>query len=847
MSKSRKSTFRQLFSLRNATAWLVLVLTLLVQLAFQLNLRLQREEVARRQFEVLSDKVIDSIGKRLGTYEQILLGAAGLFDAVPHIGWNQFHTYVERLQLDKNYPGIQRMGFSQRVLPAERETFVARTRISGGIADFDIHPAGERPFYTAITYLEPAQNRSVNAFGYDMYAEPTRREAMRRALETGRTSITDKLTLLNPVDRTQAGLILYLPIYALGRPLQTSREREEALQGFMFSSYRVGDLMQDISGAAGLSLDLIIYAGTLEDPLKKIFDTRIGNASNRQAQFSIARTLDVYGTVWTLRLASLPGFESGLAMYDPLIAFLGGTLSLLLFCLIFALTSRHQRAEAMALRMTEDIRQNRQALRQSKERLALALKGSDDGLWDANLQTENFYASPRAWQMLGFQPDELTFQTRLWEKMVTTDDLPKAKTKLSEILRSGQQHFTTEFPLRRKQGDTLPILLRGYILRDENGKAVRLSGTMMDLTERKRVERMKQEFVSTVSHELRTPLTSIYGALGLVTSGTLGEIPQEIQPLLEIAYQNSIRLTHLINDLLDMEKMDAGKLSLELTQQQLLPLIEETLKNTYSFAEQHGVHFSFDNELPDSTVQVVVDTLRLQQVLSNLLSNAIKNSPTAGVVRIACSIGTTRASRVRISVTDQGAGIPEEFIDRIFTRFAQADGSASRQKSGTGLGLAISKELVERMGGAIGFDTAPSRGTTFWFELPIQNHTRDGDQGRARFLIVEDEPDTGRLLHLMLGNAGYAVDRVQSLSLARERLTQETYLAMTLDLHLPDGNGKELIEEIRANPLISTLPIVIISADIGDLPMADRYIAALHKPISDAQLLKALDKVLKGI
>ncbi|MGK1851791.1 sensor histidine kinase, partial [Klebsiella pneumoniae] len=181
--------------------------------------------------------------------------------------------------------------------------------------------------------------------------------------------------------------------------------------------------------------------------------------------------------------------------------------------------------------------------------------------------------------------------------------------------------------------------------------------------------------------ELRTPLTSISGALGLIVGGALGKAPPSMQQMLEIAYSNSLRLGHLINDLLDMEKIAAGKMSFELREHSLGELLKESLR---------------------------VDGMRLQQVLGYFLSNAFKFTPAGGHIRVHSSL---RGQRVRISVTDQGPGIPEAFRSRVFEKFAQADASDSRQKSGTGLGLAITKELIERMGGTVGFDCEPGQGT----------------------------------------------------------------------------------------------------------------------------------------
>ncbi len=813
--KSARVDLPQLFNWRNGIAWLVLAFTLLGQLLILQQLRANSDRAAEQQFELLVGKVTNAIEQRLIDHEQILFGAAGLFAASGEVSRAQWRAYVER---DAHEQSIRAEGFT----------------------DYRIQPEGERPVYMPIVYLEPFNDRNRAAFGYDMYAEPVRHQAMRQAASTGKSRISGKVVLRQETHgKVQAGVLIYVPLYHPAMPLETAEQRMDALLGFAYSPYRMDDLMEGILGAADLNLSLRIYSGPTQQAEQLLF------ASKEHAPGDAAHSQDVqlsiYGGTWTLHMESLPAFESGFSANEGLVAILGAGISLLLFFLISSLAFRQRRAEILAGQMTERIRENKRALQLSEERLSLALKGSNDGLWDLNLAADTFYASPRTWHMLGYQPGELQLSTRLWEQVLVAEDLPRTRAQLAQTMLSRLDQFTSELRFRHKDGRTVPVLVRGYIQRDAQGQPLRISGTSMDLTEHKRIEQMKNEFVSTVSHELRTPLTSISGALGLINGGALGEVPPAMQQMLEIAYRNSQRLGHLINDLLDMEKIAAGKMSFDMHEHSLRQLLEEALASNQAFAAQLGVNCVL-REAVD--VQVWVDASRLQQVLGNFLSNAIKYTPEGGEVSLHCSVPD--ATHVRISVTDQGPGIAAEFRARVFEKFAQADASDSRQKGGTGLGLAITKEFIERMGGKVGFDTAEGQGTTFWCELPIlETCASTPEPGRGHLLVVEDEPDTGRLLYLMLHDAGYSVERVQSLHAAREKLADHRYDAITLDLHLPDGSGAQLIEEIRRNPLTRHLPIVVISAASHfDEKTRDPRVVWLHKPISTAQLLVALGKAL---
>jgi len=821
----------------------MLAFTLLVQLVVWQSLRTNEDRAARQQFQMLGEKVTEAIRKRLRDHEQILLGGAGLFDAVENVSREQWRTYVERLLLPDRYPGIQGVGFSQAIPQAERDAHVARMRAQG-YPDYDIHPPGQRELYTSIVYLEPFLRRNLAAFGYDMYSEPTRRRAMQRAAQLGETSITGKVTLLQETHgKVQAGVLLYVPVYRPSAPLTTPEQRMQALRGFVYSPYRVEDLMRGILRAADLPLALHIYASPGEEPEHLLYASSEALEPG-SARFSQLQQLELYGQTWTLRMDSRPEFDERFHSNEALVFGLGLGLSLLVFFLTSSLALRHSRAQALANEMTRHIRQSKHDLRLSEERLSLALKGSNDGLWDLDLEAGSMFASPRAWEMLGYRPNELTCDLKLWERLTVAEDLAQQKARLAQTMLSNVDHFTTELRLQHKHGHVVPVLLRGYIQRDPQGMAQRISGTLMDLTERKRVEQMKNDFVSTVSHELRTPLTSISGALGLIVGGALGSAPPTMQQMLEIAYRNSLRLGHLINDLLDMEKIAAGKMSFELREHSLGDLLEESLASNQALCEQHGVCCTLEHP---TDVLVWVDGLRLQQVLGNFLSNAVKFTPEGGEIRLHSSL---RGTKVRISVTDQGPGIPEAFRSRVFEKFAQADASDSRQKSGTGLGLAITKELIERMGGTVGFDCVPGQGTTFWCELPIQIPPAESDcrDGQPRILVVEDEPDTGRLLHMMLREGGYGVERVQSLHQAREKLAASHYEAMTLDLHLPDGSGMQLIDELRDQPAMQDLPIVVISAahqfEQAQFPAG---IVWLHKPITNAQLLVAVEQARDNI
>jgi PAS domain S-box-containing protein len=234
-----------------------------------------------------------------------------------------------------------------------------------------------------------------------------------------------------------------------------------------------------------------------------------------------------------------------------------------------------------------------------------------------------------------------------------------------------------------------------------------------DVTAQLEAERMKKEFTSTLSHELRTPLTSIIGSLQLINSGVMGEVEHDVAELTVVAERNGQRLLDLINDILDIEKIESGKLTLVPEVMPVDELVREAMVLNKAFGERFKVRFESHGDVPDRRVHA--DRKRLLQVMTNLLSNAAKFSPEGAVIDITTE---DAGPNVRLAVHDRGSGIPEAFRSRIFGRFSQADSTATRQKGGTGLGLAICKRLIELMQGRIGFEDRPGGGSSFWFELP---------------------------------------------------------------------------------------------------------------------------------
>lgn len=439
------------------------------------------------------------------------------------------------------------------------------------------------------------------------------------------------------------------------------------------------------------------------------------------------------------------------------------------------------------------------------------------------------YANDGAVELLGRERASVLASTAY--DLLADSEHDQLRRSLAEAERGGISRF--DATVSQTPGDDVPVEISLQRVRDPALARAAWIGVFRDISARRRVERLQSEFISTVSHELRTPLTSIRGSLGLVSAGVTGPLPPEAKEYIDIALSNSERLVRLINDILDVEKMESGRVEFRF---ESIPLRDLFARVGVAV---RGAEIAWPVAPPE--LEVVVDPDRFVQVLVNLVSNAAKFSPAGERVEIRSS---TREDRVRIEVRDHGPGIPKQFRERVFQRFAQADTSITRERGGTGLGLSIAKTIVERMRGTIGFEDAIGGGTIFFVELPALPSAHETSSDTAsRVLVCEDDPAVYRSIVRTLESAGYAADIAPTLARARELLRRRRYDAVTLDLALADGEGSDLIADLGEHH--PALPIVVVSGANRDLGRSAVLVSeVLSKPFCDEQLLDVIRKVL---
>ena len=356
-------------------------------------------------------------------------------------------------------------------------------------------------------------------------------------------------------------------------------------------------------------------------------------------------------------------------------------------------------------------------LKLAQQRLELSSQQAQIGYWQASLRTGSLWWSPMIYELFGVDAEQTQPSVSLFKSAVHPDDLHLVEASEQRAQATGLHDVVHR--IVRTNGEIRWVHELAQMLPESQNPDLVMIGSVQDVTERMRLQHLKDEFIATVSHELRTPLTSINGALKLIQATQRQALTEKGQVLLDVATSNSSRLQFLINDLLDIEKLVAGKMQFDVREQPILPILQRALSDHLTYAERSHVKLLLLAATSLETVNVAVDEHRVLQVLSNLLSNAIKYSPAGSTIELQAEVSD---EYIEIAVKDEGPGVPATFQDKMFQRFSQADASSAKEKGGTGLGLALSKELTEAMHGVIGYDQTNRQGARFFVRFPLPTH-----------------------------------------------------------------------------------------------------------------------------
>jgi PAS domain S-box-containing protein len=450
------------------------------------------------------------------------------------------------------------------------------------------------------------------------------------------------------------------------------------------------------------------------------------------------------------------------------------------------------------------------------------------------------YCSPAYERVWGRPLSELYARPTSYFDAVVDEDRERVKLDIRKNMLVGN---TIEYRIKRPDGAIRWIWSHWTPILDADNKPERLCGIVHDISERKEVERRVNEFYSTVSHELRTPLTSIRASLGLLEGGLAGDLSEKAVKLVSIARMESDRLIRLINDILDIRKIEAGKMELKLQRTRPRKLIDATTSSLQSIADEAGVKLTTDVQT-DAVLNC--DSDRMIQVITNLVSNAIKFSPRGSEISV--KVRNT-VDTCRFSVIDNGPGIRADQMPKLFGLFQQLDSSDSRPKGGTGLGLAICKAIVEQHGGKIGVSSAGT-GSTFYFDLPLQERKEAMTLTGLRpivldrmVLLIQNDPFLTQSLQESLAKESYSLIQAETIAQANEWIAKLLPKAVVLDLSLPNGDDwLEWIRKMRLEKRTRYVPLIVVSEQGADLDISASPLLVdwLPKPVDEKRLLEAV-------
>lgn len=661
----------------------------------------------QQRFHEQAKLMVQSIKSRIALHTSSVGPIERLFAASANVTRNDFAIFVDPLVRD--YPGIRAVSWNARVPAAQRPLFEAGMQANGDAgfvisernAGNQLIPAAARASYFPITFIEPlAQNHK--AVGYDVASEPLRYRAMQIARDVGVATLTAPLPLIQD-EAEKTGMLLFYPVYTNAQAPQSVIGRQQLLRGYVVAVLHIADVVDAAVSAYPADSFQLQVADITEGPAQAVF-SKVSTAIPVYARPLVwQENFDIAGRRFSIEIMPSEQFLSAQSTLQPWAILAGG----LLLCSLLG---------GFLLSVTGRAEHVRQLVRQRTLELSGILDNAAEAILIFDSSGRIDRANAAAQQLFGYSGSQ-------FPALPIGVLLPALQHTSQALLLPWQgRPVETEGMTATHSPLELEISLSNYVLPDRTWYICLLH----DISERKKVERLKREFVATVSHELRTPLTSIKGSLELVNAGVLGQLPPAAANMLDLAQQNTERLVALVNDILDIEKLELGETSLILQRVDLRQQLESARQHNQGYADNFSVSLSLDLQRLPARVPVLVHEQRLQQVLSNLISNAVKFSAPGSQVEI---VGEISDSTVVVKVCDHGPGIPAEFRTRIFQKFAQADGSDSRQRGGTGLGLSICKELMTRLHGTIGFDSIEGEGSTFYITLPLAGDCKgDGAQ-----------------------------------------------------------------------------------------------------------------------
>ena len=854
---------KSLLSTRTLLWGLGLSLALAIGATFYATAARSVEDSAQLRFDSLTRATQYSISARVKAYSDVTRGLVALFQTSDKLSRQQFRQYVTSLNIGQHFPAIEAITYAPYVTDAERAAFVAAVRADTsltpeGYPKFDIKPPGRRDHYSPLVYLEP-MGMLMEKFGVDITANPAIDRAMQLSRDTGQISASGQPVVVR-APQPHIGLGMRLPVYQRGLPVHDVASRRSAYLGSVGIGFAVAKLVQGaIDEMADRQVHMILYSDASTDPEKRRLnieaDDRLlfndnGSIDKPAAlpgmpsgRFEVVLPIDFNGTLWKAQFyARKDDMNVGFDRWLPMVAFATGFVgTMLMYSYVFSLYTQRRGAQ------------------EQRRLLDSVLDNVDAHVYMKDQDRRFIYANAKMAEVIGRPVEEIL--GKLDREVMSAAAADEAWAQDRAVLVDGQKRSGED-----KYVDSAGVThhlwtVKAPVRLDEVSVVIALSTDVTELhmlkEQAQAANQAKSDFLSNMSHEIRTPMNSVIGMAHLALKSVTN--PKQRDYLQKI-YHSGQHLLGIINDILDFSKIEAGKLNLEMLDFALESLLTNISNQLGESASRKNLELVFEI-WPGLSHQLRGDPLRLEQVLLNFVSNAIKFSENGRIyIRARPVEDRDNTTVVRYEVQDDGIGMNASQVSSLFQSFHQADTSTTRKYGGTGLGLVISKQLAELMGGAVGVESEPGHGSTFWFTARLQKGTHllqatdttaiqpdvlASIQG-ASILLVEDNIFSQQVGQELLEEAGATVVIANNGKEAIDLLLKEHFDCVLMDVQMPVMDGYEATRIIRGHPKLSGTLIIAMTANAGREDQA-RCLAAgmdefVTKPIAPNLLFSVLSK-----
>ncbi|WP_137681317.1 CHASE domain-containing protein [Aurantiacibacter suaedae] len=812
-------------------------------------------ELSSVAFAALATDTERALSNRIAVYERALDASAAFAANSDSISPAKWGNYVERLGLEDHYPGMRGIGFFRLVLEDEMPAF--REQFAHEYGDrFSIHPEIEREEHFIINRIEPL-NGNLAALGLDLAFEEGRRAAIARSLRNGAATMTRPIVLVQDA-KQGVGFLFMKPVGD-----ESSPQRGQWIVAPLVAEEFLGDL----TPREGQDFSLEVYFGAELAPENLMFATSL--QQNRTPRFEDVRRIEMANQIVTLRWRSLPAFDKRVSNQGDTLVLIGGIIiSALLGLVLIAFTRR----EGMVLRKVEEATAE---LERHNAMLELAEATAHVGHWQFDTISQTIYWSDEVYRIHGravgkpIGLEEAITYYHPDDRKIVTSSLEEAMVTKSAYRFSAR--------LIREDRVLRHVEVIGQVQSNEEGEVSSILGVIIDRTdeitmrdsltkardEAQAADTAKSNFLANMSHEIRTPMNGVIGFTELALS-------EEKDPAqrrrLQMISDSSAAMLRLLNDLLDFAKIEANQMAIVEEATNLRRLLRGVVRLMEPIADAKGLILSLeiDMRLPQ---YVLIDKMRLRQVVLNLVGNAIKFTE-KGMVKVVVSLvepAQGSPARLSLAVRDTGVGIPANRLASIFDKFTQADDTIARKYGGTGLGLPISAQLVDLMGGTIRVESELGEGSRFVVSLPLQEtdlpdeaavtdapQPSAGDPVALRILIAEDNPVNQEVTMAMVEKVGHVCDlarngreAVDMVMRAKRNGSPFDMVLMDMQMPLLDGLGAAtMIREAGISP--EELPIIAVTANAYADDIHRCHEAGMQAHVAKPLRLAQLNRVLAG-